>query len=144
MNKEFMVLSDDSFVVMDEFGHIEKRIYCNNDIESILLSENKIEMLTNKINSLNKKYSEYNMGVSLSTKMIKATPFIILLTTLMGFVLGYFCSVGNFFYGMYSGLLNLIISSFAGGIEVVYFSVVKNAIKKKIKKLDLEINSAVV
>ena len=54
MNKELIVLPDDKILIRNESGEYEKREYVNNSKE-ILLQENKIEIVTNQMNSLKKE-----------------------------------------------------------------------------------------
>ena len=95
MNKEFIVLSDGNIAVTNELGHIEKRTY-NDNSQEVLLSENKIEIIDNKLQKLNKELQNQEGVIFLSKKMLITLPILILLISSGMFIYGGLTSQGNF------------------------------------------------
>ena len=134
MNKEFIILSDDSIAVTNELGHINKRTY-NDNSKEVLLSENKIEITDNKLQKLNKDFQNQEGVIFLSKKMMITLPILILLISSGMFIYGGLTSQGNFItHALSEGIEGLIYSSLIFGSTTIYFSIIKNIYKKKINK----------
>ena len=58
MNKEYVYLSDKELLVIDEKGNATKRNVENNDIHHVLLIENKLEIINEKISEEEEKINK--------------------------------------------------------------------------------------
>lgn len=74
MNKEYVYLSDKELLVIDEKGNATKRNVENNDIHQVLLIENKLEIINEKISEEEEKINKEKAGML--SKKEKAFPFI--------------------------------------------------------------------
>lgn len=67
MNRKFVVLSDKVIAVIDDSGNISKRTF-DNGCQEVLLSENKIELVNNKLENFKRNLSNQEGVVFLSKK----------------------------------------------------------------------------
>ena len=149
MNIEYRWLSDNEVEVVDGIGQRIKRVYDKNNIQDVLLLENKIEMMDNRLDDLNKRIYENEKVIWLSNKMLKFQPFMILICTLIsslyGFISGGLSHVSEFmtyaiYNGLYNGVQGLLWSLVAVSVVSIYFVIVKLIYKKNIKKNQIEKN----
>lgn len=139
MNKEFMVLSDGNIAVTNENGHISKRQYDSNSQE-ILLSENKIETIDNKLEKLKKDLHDQECVVFISKWMLISQPILLLLLTTGMFIYGGLTSPSDFLtYAIYNGVKGVVYGSICCGVASTYFGIVKPIYKKKVNKTKNEI-----
>lgn len=128
MNKELIVLPDDKILIRNESGEYEKREYVNNSKE-ILLQENKIEIVTNQMNSLKKEIEKCNNRKSLLRTTLIMSPLYIPLTFLTTACFSAFDMV------VYENLITILISgsimTAATALFVLYF---QKSNKKNLKK----------
>lgn len=130
MNKE---LSDSNIVVSNENEYISKQTYDKN-LQEILVLENKIELIDNKLNKLDKDLYEEDAVVFLSKGMLIAWPIIVLLVTMGGFIGGLFFT-GDFLAHAISCAVHwLCYISYAGIPLGIWFGIVNQVYKKKVKK----------
>lgn len=134
MNKEFMVLSDGNLAVTDESGHISKRTYDDNSQE-ILLTENKIEIIDNKLEKQKKNLHDQEGVVFLSKWMLISQPILLLLISTGMFIYGGVTSPSDFLtYAIFNGVKGLVYGSICCGTVAIYYSIVKPIYKKKFVK----------
>lgn len=128
MNKELIVLPDDKILIRNESGEYEKREYVNNSKE-ILLQENKIEIVTNQMNSLKKEIEKCNNRKSLLRTTLIMSPLYIPLTFLTTACFSAFDMV------VYENLITILISgsimTAATALFVLYF---QKSNKKNLEK----------
>lgn len=139
MNKEFMVLSDGNLAVTNESGNISKRTSDNNSQE-ILLAENKIEIIDNKLEKLKKNLHDQEGVVFLSKWMLISQPILLLLISTGMFIYGGVTSPSDFLtYALYNGVKGLVYGTICCGTAATYFGIVKPIYKKKVRKTNSEI-----
>lgn len=142
MNKEFMVLSDGNLAVTNENGHISKRQYDGNPQE-ILLSENKIETIDNKLEKLKKDLHNQEGVVFLSKWMLISQPILLLLISSGMFIYDGVTSPGNFLtYALFNNIKGLAYGTVICGSAAIYYVIVKPIYKKKVGKTKSEITIA--
>lgn len=142
MNKEFMALSDGNLAITNENGHISKRQYDGNSQE-ILLSENKIEIIYNKIEKLKKDLHNQEGVVFLSKWMLISQPILLLLISSGMFIYGGVTSPGDFLtYALFNGVKGLAYGTVICGTASIYYGIVKPIYKKKVIKTKSEITIA--
>lgn len=128
MNKELIVLPDDKMLIRNESGEYEKREYVNNSKE-ILLQENKIEIVTNQMNSLKKEIEKCNNRKSLLRTTLIMSPLYIPLTFL---TTACFSAFGMVVYeNLFTILMSGSIMTAATALFVLYF---QKSNKKNLKK----------
>ena len=141
MNEEFMVLSNSKLIVTDENGCIYEKDNMDVDVKDLLLSENKIEIVDNKLKILYKQLLEQGCVIFLTKNMLKIPPFAIVGGTLIGFLFGGLFSQGNFLaYGVHHAVSAFVYTSLISILDIVYFGSVKLVYDKKIKKVETEIS----
>lgn len=141
MNKEFKVLEDGNMEVTDEKGNITVR-YCGNSIQSELLSENKTELIDNKLKAAEKKLEEDKKVIKLSNWMLIWQPILVAIGAAVGFISGGISNVGNFLIGaIYNALYLGLFTGFIAGISAVYWAILKTVYKKKVKNDEAKITS---
>lgn len=128
MNKELIVLPDDKMLIRNESGEYEKREYVNNSKE-ILLQENKIEIVTNQMNSLKKEIEKCNNRKSLLRTTLFMSPLYIPLTFL---TTACFSAFGMVVYeNLFTILMSGSIMTAATALFVLYF---QKSNKKNLEK----------
>lgn len=128
MNKELIVLPDDKMLIRNESGEYEKREYVNNSKE-ILLQENKIEIVTNQMNSLKKEIEKCNNRKSLLRTTLIMSPLYIPLTFL---TTACFSAFGMVVYeNLFTILMSGSIMTAATALFVLYF---QKSNKKNLEK----------
>lgn len=139
MNRKFVVLSDKVIAVIDDSGNISKRTF-DNGCQEVLLSENKIELVNNKLENFKRNLSNQEGVVFLSKKMLASQPIILLLISAGAFVYGGITSSGNFLtHALNIGCQGFICASIISGSTAIYYGVVNQIYKKKINKTKSEI-----
>lgn len=141
MNKEFKVLEDGNMEVTDEKGNVTVR-YCGNSIQSELLSENKTELIDNKLKTAEKKLEEDKKVIKLSNCMLIWQPILLAIGAAVGFITGGISNPGNFLIGaIYNALYLSLFTGFIAGISAVYWAILKTVYKKKVKNDEAKITS---
>lgn len=128
MNKELIVLPDDKMLIRNESGEYEKREYVNNSKE-ILLQENKIEIVTNQMNSLKKEIEKCNNRKSLLRTTLIMSPLYIPLTFLTTACFSAFDMV--VYKNLFTILMSGSIMTAATALFVLYF---QKSNKKNLEK----------
>jgi len=141
MNNGFIKLSNNKYVSSDENGTLYINDYKNNQKE-ILLKENEIELIDNKIIKLNDELRHQKDIISDQKTFLKIIPICILLSSLTCFILGAITSNGDIFVSAISAALrNLHVFlpiSAIGTIQLCSVILFKN---NKVKKLKKKINN---
>lgn len=136
MNKEFMFLEDGNVLVTNEDDNSRIRA-CEENIQDVLLGENKIEIANDNLNFWKKKLQSYNNVIFLSKSMLIAQPIIIFLVTLGFIIYGGMISTSSFLAGaIIYGVNGFVLSSIISVIPSIYFSIVRKVFKKKINKAE--------
>lgn len=141
MNKEFKILNDGNMEVTDENGNKTIRFY-GNSVQSELLSENKTELIENKLKDAEKKLNEDVKVTKLSKWMLIFQPIIFTVGTLGAAITGGFANPGNvlvaaIYHAVKVGLFSLIITVPAA----IYWTIVGTIYKKKVKNDKAKITS---
>lgn len=136
MNRKFMILSSEKVAIIDENGDILKIVDNNDDVQEILRLMIKMEITDDKLKDLKFTIQEQKDIGNLSKNMLKIQPFLILVVTIGGFVLGGLFSNSNFVtYGISSLIYSLIIA----GVATVFFEITRHMSNKKVKQFENEI-----
>ena len=138
MNKDFMLLNDDTIEVTNENGvETNRGEFKNNNAKNILLAENKVEiveLLEGKLESIkdgNKKV------INMSNYMLKFQLVVIILAALFGFVNGAVTNPSRYLvYGIYNSIVATVGALIPITITTVYFSIIKPISKRKLKKTE--------
>lgn len=141
MNKEFKLLDDGNMEVTDEKGNVTIR-YCGNSMQSELLSENKSELIENKLQAAEKKLNEDVKVTKLSKWMLIFQPIIFAVGTLGAAITGGLANPGNvlvavIYHAVKVGLFSLLITVPAA----IYWAIVGTVYKKKVKNDNAKITS---
>lgn len=135
MNNGFIKISNNKYISSDENGTIYINDYKNNQKE-ILLKENEIELIDNKIIKLNEELKHQKDIISDQKIFLKTIPICILLSSLTCFILGAITSNADIFVSAISAVLKnlfvLLPISAIGTIQLCAVILFKN---NKIKKL---------
>lgn len=134
MNKECIVLSNGNIAITNENGNITTKTY-NDNFKQILLTENKIEIMDNKLNKLNKDLHDQEGVIFLSKWMLRLQPIIILSIFLAMFIYGGVTSPDDFLMqGTLNGVAGSLFSAVICGPATVYYSILKPIYKRKANK----------
>lgn len=137
MNKEFMLLNDNTIEVTNEYGQEINRGEFDNNVEDILLSENKIEIVEKIEEKLEKENIENKGVVFLSNGMLKFQIILIILAPIVGFTHGAILHPSDYIiYGIYESIYTLLWVGIPISITTIYYSIIKPIYKKKIKKIE--------
>lgn len=142
MNKEFMLLNDNTIEVTNEEGkEINIGTFENNNVKNILLAENKIEIIETTEEELEKANIENKKVVFLANGMLITSATILVLSVLGGFIYGAVSQPNDF---ITFGILRSI-ECFAGTIipvttQTIFFGIIKPIYKKRIKKIEKILN----
>lgn len=141
MNKEFKILEDGNMEVTDEKGNVTKRYY-GNSIQKELLSENKSELIEEKLEKENKKLKENKKVVNLSKWMLILQPILLTVAIAGSFITGGLINPGNFLVGaLYHAVYVGGITTLVTGISSIYWAILRKIYKNKIKKNETMISS---
>lgn len=141
MNKEFILLDDGNALVSDHTGKEEKRFF-GNSFHKELLSENKKELIENKLHDEEKVLNENIKVKRLSKWMLACQPLVLIFCTLAGFLVGGFANFSNFLIGgLYQAIYAFVASGFCVAISSVYWSIFYFVYKKKIKKQEIKVET---
>ena len=134
MNKEFILLDDGNMLVTDENGNMDKRYY-GNGAQSELLSENKKELIENKLKEAKDKLISDKKAKKFSKDMIRLQPAFVLCVTGIAFLGGGLFNLSTFSASAFhAGTIGLIVSSVSSLISATYYSVIHNIYKKRVKQ----------
>lgn len=141
MNREFVLLDEGNMIVSDHNGVLEKRYY-GHGAQGELLSENKKELIDNKLRDAKKKLEEDKKVKKLSQFMIKFQPIFIISVTAIGFLCGGVKDISNFYASaIQSSAYALAGSSVVGGLSAIYWAVLKKIYKNKLKVDGIKIDT---
>lgn len=141
MNKEFIMLDDGDALVKNENGNTVRR-FCGNAFQKELLSENKKELIDNKISNIEKSLAEDKKVKLLSKWMLICQPFILALGVVGGFLIGGLSNPGNFLVNaIYQSLCGLFGAGIPVLISTVYWTIFSVVYKKKIKKNEIKLET---
>lgn len=141
MNKEFVLTNDGNALVSDENGNTEKRYY-GNSFQKELLSENKTELIDNKLQETEKALEEDKKVRALSKWMLICQPFVLLLCTGAGFLVGGFSNLSNFVLaGIVEAVYAFVATGFCVVISSIYWTIFNIVYKKKIKKKEIKLDT---
>lgn len=136
MNNGFIKLSNNKYISSDETGTLYINDYKNNQKE-ILLKENEIELIDNKIMKLNEELKHQKDIISDQKTFLKTIPICILLSSVICFILGAITSNADIFVSAISAVLrNLHVFlpiSAIGTIQLCTVILFKNNKVKKLK-----------
>ena len=139
MNKEFMDLSDNNLSVNNESKNNLKKAY-NDNSQEILLTQNKIENIDNKLEKLKKNLYDQKNVVFLSKWMLTFQPILLLLISVGMFIYSGITSPNNFLtYSIFNGIKGLVCGTVICGTASIYFGIIKTIYKKKINITTSEI-----
>lgn len=139
MNKEFVLLNDGNMIVSNEKGELDKRYY-SNSAQSELLSENKKELIENKLKEAKKQLEEDKKVKRFSTAMIKSQPVFVIVMTCGSFVLGGIKDLTNLQAALNNCFGYFLASSGVALTTTLFFSVIKGKYSDKIKSDNVRID----
>ena len=138
MNKDFMLLNDDTIEVINENGvEINRGEFKNNNVKNILLAENKIEM----VEILKEKFELIKEGnkkvINMSNYMLKYQFVVLIIALFVGFIYGVVSHPSYFLiYGIYNSIIALAGALIPITITTIYYSILKPIAKSKLKKTE--------
>ena len=140
MNKDFVITSENEAYVSNSDGRIV--IMDCDSLEEKLLSENKQELIDNKLDKANKKLESDIKVKKLSKFMLIVQPIFFICWSCIGFIYGGLTNLSNF---LPSALYHLSSAIVTGGLvaslSAIYWAVLNIVFKKKIKKDKTKINA---
>jgi hypothetical protein len=141
MNKEFKILEDGNMEVTDEKGIVTKRYY-GNSIQKELLSENKSELIEEKLNKEKKQLEENKKVIDLSKWMLILNPILLTTAVVGSFITGGLINPGNFLVGaLYHAVYVGGITTLVTATSSIYWATLRKVYKNKIKKNETKISS---
>lgn len=139
MNKEFVLLDDGNMIVSNEKGELDKRYY-GNSAQSELLSENKKELIENKLKEAKKQLEEDKKVKRFSTAMIKTQPIFVIVMTCGSFVLGGIKDLTNLQAALNNCFSYFVASTGVALTTTLFFSIIKEKYNDKIKNDNVKID----
>lgn len=139
MNKEFVLLDDGNMIVSNEKGELDKR-YFGNSAQSELLSENKKELIENKLKEAKKQLEEDKKVKRFSTAMIKTQPIFVIVMTCGSFVLGGIKDLTNLQAALNNCFSYFVASTGVALTTTLFFSIIKEKYNDKIKNDNVKID----
>ena len=139
MNKEFVVLDDGNMIVSDENGKLDKRYY-GNSVQGELLSENKKELIDNKLKEAKKKLEEDKKVKKFAKSMLKFQPTFVVIVTCIAFLTAGIKDMTNFGAAIDNAIRYLISSSCVAGVASTYFYHLEKKYKAILAKDGLRID----
>lgn len=130
-----MILSDGNVAVTNEKGNILKRDNISN-IEEILLLENKIEIVDNKLSKLDKDLCDKKRMEFFTKNILKVQPILMLLGTVYGAIYGLLSSSHDIMVSIiYCGVQGSVNSIVICGAATIMYGVARLVNKKKMKQI---------
>ena len=144
MNKEYIILSDGSVAITNENGNIRKTKFDNEQIiTTSLILENKIEVINENLEKLNRDLEEFKVVKFLCEKMRKFQPIVVSILMVCGFLVGGVFSTGNFVLGgVYCASIALAIGTIIGVSTSTFAIIIDKKFQKKIIGLESSIETA--
>ena len=138
MNKDFMLLNDNTIEVTNENGvEINRGEFPNNNVKGILLAENKIEITEIFKRGFSKMLEENKKVVWLSKSMLKVQPVVLVALPVLTFLFGAMSNPNTWLISgisnATSGLAGLIIPV---AISTIYWCIIRTLYKKKTKEIE--------
>lgn len=139
MNKDFMLLNDNTIEVTNENGlEINKGEFENNNVKGILLAENKIEIIEIFKRGFSKMLEENTKVVWLSNSMLKLQPIVLVSIPALSFLFGAISNPDSWLIGgisnATSGIAGLIIPI---AVYTIYWCIIKVKYKKKTQEIEI-------
>lgn len=133
MNINYLFSSNGKLVVSDENGIIKERCFKDNYYASkILVKENELEIINNKLDSLYKEEKETKNNIISCKKFMKILPIIVSLGTLVYFVYG----------GLLCGIVGLAFNSIVTSMYFLFLNSYASKLSKDVINLDNTIEKA--
>lgn len=144
MNKDFMLLNDNTIEVTNEYGQeINRGEFENKNVKGILLAENKIELTDIFKESFDERLYENQKVLKLSNIMLKLQIILIIGFPFFGFLIGAITNQNTWLiHGIYESIQAFAGSLIPISISTIYWIIIRKKYKKNIKKLELLINKA--
>ena len=138
MNKDFMLLNDDTIEVTNEKGiETNRGEFENNNVKNILLAENKVEIVELLEDKLESIKHENKKVINISNNMLKFQIILAISAQLFGFINGVVSNPSYFLiYGINNSIIALVGTLLPIATTTIYFSIVKPITKSKIKKTE--------
>lgn len=138
MNKEYILLSDNEVIVSDEKGKMQSKYFNDSqNVEEILILENKIEKLDNELKWFNKQLESNKEVVPFVNKMMKIQFILVPIIIAIFFFGGGISHIDNFVsYGIAYGTEALVMGSIFGGTVLCAGKYFKKKSLKEIKFLE--------
>lgn len=142
MNKEFMLLNDNTIEITNENGiETNRGQFENNNVKSILLSENKVEIVEEFKKRFDKELSDNNNVLKLSSSMLKLQVVLIVALPLFWFLYGALTNPNTWLvHAMSESVLALAGSIIPITISTIYWAAIRPKYKNNRRKMQALIN----
>lgn len=132
MNKEFMLLNDNTIEVTNEEGkEINRGEFENNNVKGILLAENKVEITEKFKKAFDKELSENNEALKLSSNMLKLQAVFIVAMPAFGFLFGAISNPSTWIiHGIFESIYAFVGSIIPITTATIYWSIIRPKYKK--------------
>lgn len=141
MNKEYITFDMENAIVSDENGKLEKR-YVGHALQKDMLSENKKELIDNKLDIATKKLNEDKKVKFLAKWMLIFQPILLVVMPILGFIFGGLFHLSNFLVNaIYSACSCFVFTGIAALISTVYWTILSIVYNKKIKKDSIKVDT---
>ena len=140
MNKDFMLLNDNTVEVTNEEGlEINRGDFKTDNVKDILLAENKIEIVENIEKQLKKEQFENEKVILLSNCMLVFSTVLLILSPIIGLISGMISYPNNY---IIAGIINSIYWFASAIIPIgaakIYWNIAKLIFKKKRKNTEMK------
>lgn len=144
MHSGYKILEDGSINTINEKMQESKHdSNINQPTEEVLLTENKIEMINDKIGKINKKLTDQKGVIVLANGMMKFQPLIVILFTIFGGIFEGLSNMATFSTSaLYGGCQAFVVTSLIAITQEIYYGIAKKVYKKKIKGTTSELEKA--
>lgn len=142
MNKDFMLLNDNTIEVTNEYGQeINRGEFENNNVKNILLAENKIELAEIFKENFNEKLFENQKALRISENMLKLQAILIIGAPSFGFLFGAIFNQNTWLiHGIYKSFQAITGIIIPVSISTIYWYIIRIKYKKNIQKIETLLN----
>ena len=140
MNKDFMLLNDNTIEITNEYGQeINRGEFKNNNVKDILLSENKVELAEEIQKAFNDELNQNEKVLTMTSYMLKFQGVLIIGLPLFGFVYGALSNPSSMwvYYGIQESITAIAGSIIPIAISTIYWCAIRPKYKKNKRKMEI-------
>ena len=140
MNKDFMLLNDNTIEITNEYGQeINRGEFKNNNVKDILLSENKVELAEEIQKAFNDELNQNEKVLTMTSYMLKFQGVLIIGLPLFGFAYGALSNPGSMwiYYGIQESITAIAGSIIPIAISTIYWCAIRPKYKKNKRKMEI-------